>query len=186
MLTENMPSSLELSPRWTLDTVVQRVRPALWQVVALVSLCAAVGSGWTVLARQSELLSPLTAAATMMLVTFAGWYVWGFFTHLSSAVLFGERSDYRETLNAFGRVYVFQALAFFTFTNPLGWLWSWVALYVTVVAWGFVGPRRLGMRTWQAVVAVTLGMLMWLSCLLILTLTLVWDGSYVGVGAFLA
>jgi hypothetical protein len=42
------------------------------------------------------------------------------------------------------------------------------------------------MRTWQAMVAAALGMLLWLACLLALTLVLVWDGTYLGIGAFLA
>jgi hypothetical protein len=183
MLTRKMSMSLEVPVG---EAVMQRVRPSLWQIVALVSFCAGIGSGWTVLARQAELSSPLVAAITMTLATFAGWYVWGFFTHLTDVVLFGGHSDYWGTLNAFGRAYVFQALFFLTFANPLGWLWGWVALYATVVAWGIVGPRHLGMRTWQAIVAVTLGMLLWLACQLILTLALAWSGPCLGVGAFLA
>jgi hypothetical protein len=186
MLTKNTSKLLEVPSGFTLEAMTQRVRPSLWQIVTLVSFCAGVGSGWQVLVSQAELPSPLVAAATMMLATFAGWYVWGFFTHLTDNVLFGGHSDYQGTLNTFGRAYVFQALFFFTFTRPLGWLWGWIALYVTIAAWGIIGPRHLGMRTWQAIVAATLGMLLWLACLLILTLTLVWDGTYVGVGAFLA
>jgi hypothetical protein len=185
MLTKSMSRLSEMPTGLTLERVIQRIRPSLWQVVALVSFFAGVGSGWRVLVCQAELPSPLTATVTMMLATFAGWYVWGFFTHLTDVVLFGGHSDYRGTLNAVGRAYAFQALFFFTFTRPLGWLWGWIALYAIAAAWGIIGPRHLGMRTWQAMVAVTLGMLLWLACLLILTLTLAWDGSYLGVGAFL-
>ena len=101
---------------------------------------------------------------------------------LTDVVLFGGHTDYRGTLHAFGRAYVFQALLFFSFANPLGGLWAWVALYLTVAAWGIVGPRRLGMRTWQAIAAASLGLLWWLACLLILTLTLDGGGSYIGWG----
>ena len=182
MLTKNMSEMpLELNPK----AVIMPIRPKPWQVVALVSFCVGVGSGWSVLVRRAELQSPLVVAAIMVLVTYVGWYIWGFFTHLTDVVLFGGHSDYRGTLNVFGRAYVFQAFSFFTFTNPLGWLWSWIALYVTVVAWGVIGPRHLGMRTWKAIVAVTLGMLLWLACQLILTLTFVCNGPYLGVGAFL-
>ena len=178
-------SILGLRPDLVIESLMQRVRPAPWQTVALVSFAAGVGSGWRALAQQAELLSPLTATATMVLVTFAGWYVWGYLTHLTDLVLFGGRSDYRGTLNAFARAYCFQALFFFTFTTPLGWLWGWTAFLATVAAWGIIGPRHLGIRTWQAVLAATLGMLLWIGCLLILTLTLVWNGTYLGVGAFL-
>ena len=174
------PSSLILDKVWL------RIRPELWHMVALVSFFAGVGSGWQVLIFGAELLSPLAAAATMMLATFGGWYAWSFFTYLADNALFGGHSDYRGTLNAFGVAYLYQAICFFTFVRPLGWVWGWVAFYITVAAWGIIGPRRLGMRTWQAIVAATLGMLLWLACLLVLTLVLVVDGMYVGIGAFLA
>ncbi len=186
MLIKDASELQKVPSGFALDTAMQRVRPALWQVVAVVSLVAGIGNGWQVLAFRAELLSPLVAAIVMTLATFGGWYAWGFFTHLTDSVLFGGHSDYRGTLNAFGRAYVFQALFFFTFTRPLGWLWGWIALYVTIVAWGVIGPRRLGMRTWQAILAATLGMLLWLACLLILTLVLVFDGTYIGIGVFLA
>ena len=93
--------------------------------------------------------------------------------------------DYRSTLNAFGWAYVFQALFALTFTPTLGWLWGWVALYATVAAWGIVGPRRLGMRTWQAIVAAALGLLIWLACLLLITAVLASGGIFLGVGVFL-
>ena len=79
-----------------------------------------------------------------------------------------------------------QALPFFVFTHPLGTLWVWVAFHLTIMAWGIVGPRRLGMRTVQAVVAATLGTLVWLACLSVPMLTVTWDGLYVGIGASLA
>ncbi len=184
MLTKDMTRFVQAP--LSLNKVRQRVRPALWHMVALVSFFAGVGSGWQVLIFRAELLSPLVAAATMMLATFVGWYAWSFFIYLADNALFGGHSDYRGTLNAFGVAYLHQAICFFTFTRPLGWAWGWVAFYVTIAAWGVIGPRRLGMRTWQAIVAATLGMLLWLACLLALTLTLVVDGTYVGIGAFLA
>jgi hypothetical protein len=162
-----------------------RLQPSLWQVVVAASTVAGVGSGWRVLMTKAAPASPLTVAVAMMLVTYAGWYAWAFFTHLTDAALFGGHGDYRSTLNAFGRAYAFQALFALTFTLPLGWLWGWVALYATVAAWGIVGPRRLGMRTWQAIVSATLGMLIWLACLLVMTLTLVSGGLFLGVGVFL-
>ena len=168
------------------EAVAEHVRPAMWQIMVLVSFVAGVGSGWRILIQQAPLLSPLAASITMMLATFAGWYVWSFFTHLTDLVLFGGHSDYRSTLEAFGRAYIFQALFFLIFTNPLGWLWGWIALYVTVAAWGVVGPRHLGMRTWQAIVAASLGMLLWLACLMLVTMSLVVEGNYLGIGAFLA
>jgi hypothetical protein len=188
MLTRNAPTRLlEVPSGWfTLDRVRQRVQPALWQMVALVSFVAGVGSGWQVLVFRAELLSPLVAAATMMLAMFAGWYVWSFFIYLADNALFGGHSDYQGTLNAFGIAYLHQVLFFFAFTRPLGGLWGWIALYLTVAAWGVIGPRRLGMRTWQAILAATLGMLLWLACLLVATLALVFDGTYIGIGAFLA
>jgi hypothetical protein len=167
------------------EAVMEWVRPSLWQIVAGASVAAGIGSGCRIMTRQAELPAALVAALTMMLATFAGWYVWGFFTSLTDRILFGGHSDYRGTLSAFARAYVFQALFLCTFTNPMGWLWGWIALYSTVAAWGVVGPRRLGMRTWQAIVAATLGMLVWLVCLLVLTLTLTVDGQFIGVGAFL-
>jgi len=187
MMTKSMSNFLEMSQessRPSRLSIWQQIRPAWWQVVALVSFGAGIGNGWRALTNPTAQAPPLLAAVTMMLVTFAGWYVWGFFTYLTDAVLFGGHADYRETLDAFGRAFVFQGLLFFTFINSFGWLWGWVALYVTVAAWGIIGPRRLGMRTWQAVVAASLGMLVWLACLLILTLTFVWDGAYIGVGVF--
>ena len=184
MMTKSMSNFLEMSQESSRASIWQQLRPAWWQVVALVSFVAGIGNGWRALTSPTTQTPPLLAAVVMMLVTFAGWYVWGFFTHLTDVVLFGGHANYRETLDAFGRAYAFQGLLFFTFANSFGWLWGWVALYVTVTAWGIVGPRRLGMRTWQAVVAVSLGMLVWLACLLILTLTFVWDGAYIGVGVF--
>jgi hypothetical protein len=50
---------------------------------------------------------------------------------------------------------LFQALSTFAFTHPLDFLWAWVARYLTIMAWGIVGPRRLGTRTVQKVVAAT-------------------------------
>ena len=178
-------SNLEVRPNLVLESLMQRVWRAPWQIVALVSIAAGIGSGWRASAHQAELLSPLSAMVTMILATFAGWYVWSFFAHLTDVVIFGGHSDYQGTLNAFARAYCFQALFFFTFTTPLGWLWGWTAFLATVAAWGIIGPRHLGIRTWQAVLAATLGMLLWMGCLLILTLTLVWNGTYLGVGAFL-
>lgn len=186
MMTESMSRFTEMPKVATREALAQLVHPSLWQVIALISFAAGVGSGWRVLVQQADFLSPLVAAITMILATFAGWYTWGFFTYLTDSVLFGGHSDYQGTLNAFGRAYLFQVLFFFVFAKPLGWIWGWVALYLTVVAWGIIGPRKLGMRTWQAIVAVSIGMLLWLACLLILTLTLVWDGYYIGIGAFLA
>lgn len=182
MLTKTKP--LGTLPGLILESAMQPVRPSLAPIVALVSFGAGVGSGWRVLTCQAGPLSPLMAAATMTLVTFAGWYVWGFFTHQISVALFGAHSDYRGTLNAFGRAYVFQALVLLTFTSPPGWLWGWIAFYVTVTAWGIIGPRHLGMRTWQAVAAAALGMLLWLACQLALSLALTWNSSYVGLGPF--
>lgn len=185
MLIKNTSKLPEMSSSLTWQTAMLRVRPSLWQIVAFASLLAGIGGGWKALGSLEEILSPLPATVTMMLVTFAGWYIWSYFTYLTDQVLFGGHSDYRGTLNAFGRAYVFQALLVFIFTSPLGWMWGWIALYFTVAAWGVIGPRQLGMRTWQAIVAAALGMLLWLACLLILTLTLVWDGLYVGIGVFL-
>ena len=178
-------ANLEVRPNLVLESLMQRVWRAPWQIVALVSLAAGIGSGWRASAHQAELLSPLSATVTMIVATFVGWHVWSFFTHLTDVVIFGGHSDYQGTLNAFGRAYCFQVLLFFTFTNPLGWLWGWIAFYATVAAWGIIGPRHLGMRTWQAVLAATLGMLLWQGCLLALTLMLVSNGTYLGVGAFL-
>lgn len=153
--------------------------------MALVSFAAGVGSGWRVLTHQAPLLPPFKTTATVLLATFAGWYVWGFFTHLTDQVFFGGHSDYRGTLSAFGRVYVFQVLVFFTFTDPLGWLWGWIAFYVTIATWGIIGPRRLGMRAWQALVSATMGALLWLACLLISILTLAGGGTYLRLSALL-
>jgi hypothetical protein len=195
MITKGMPETLNVPRTVTDGTVTERWGSSIWQIVAIVSLAAGIGSGWRVLLLRSEflapvptgdLLSPLTATVTMVLATFAGWYVWGYFTHLFDSVLFGGHSAYRDTLNAFGRAYVFQFLFLFTFTRPLGWLWGWIAMYATVAAWGIIGPRQLGMRTWQAIVSATCGMLVWMACLLLLNITLMLDGGYLGIGAFLA
>jgi hypothetical protein len=185
MLIKNTSKLQELPAGFSLEASAVRVRLASWQMVALASLFAGIGNGWKILGQPVGSLSPLWTAAAMMLVTFAGWYAWGFFTHLTASVFFGGHSDYRGTLDAFGPAYAFQALVLFSFTNPLNWLWSWIALYVTIAVWGVVGPRRLGMRTWQAIVAAALGMLPWLALQLILSVTLVWDGLYTGFGAFL-
>jgi hypothetical protein len=185
MLTKSTSGLSQIPSGFTRQTLRQHMRPSLWQVVALVSFAAGVGNGWRVLFLRLETPSPLTAATATMLTTFAGWYVWGFFTHLTDVILFGGHSDYRATLHAFGCAYIFQLLLFFGFVNPLGWLSGWIALYLTVAAWGIIGPRQLGMRSWQAVAAATLGLTWWLACLLILTLTLTRDGSYIGWGAFL-
>ncbi len=185
MLTKGAANGIEMPWRSASVSVLHRLRPSLWHVVLVVSYAAGVGSGWRVLLTQDEQVSPLAVAATMMLVTFAGWYVWGFFTHLIDVALFGGHADFRGTLNAFGRAYVLQALFVLTFTQPLGWLWGWIALYATVAAWGIIGPRHLGMRSWQAIVAASLGLLLWLACLLALSLALVSDGMRLGVGVFL-
>jgi hypothetical protein len=184
MLSRNTTRPVDLACLVNTDTMIQRAQPSFWLVVALVSFMASASRLWGLSSFQADLPSPLTAAVTTMLVTFLGWFVWGFFTYLIDTRLFGGHGNYSGTLNAFGRAYVCQTLFFFTFTTPLGWLWGWIALYCTVTTWGIVGPRYLGMRTWQAIVAVTLGMLMWLACLLIFSLTLSWDGLYIGVGAF--
>jgi hypothetical protein len=164
--------------------VIGRVQPSFWLLVALISFIASASRLWGLSSFQTDLPAPLTAGVTTMVVTFLGWFVWAFFTYLIDILLFGGHGNYGATLNAFGWAYVCQALLFFTFTTPLGWLWGWIALYCTVTTWGIVGPRYLGMRTWQAILAATLGLLMWLVCLLILSLTLSWDGLYIGVGAF--
>jgi hypothetical protein len=163
-----------------------RIWPAPWEMVAFASLVASVGGGWAVLARQAGTPSPFLVALTMMLATFGGWYVWAFFTHLVDTTLFGGHASYQELLDAFAHAYVFQSLSLFAFTFSLGWLWTWAAFYFTIVAWGVVGPRRLGMRTYQAIVSATLGMLMWLACLLVLILVMTRDGLYVDIGAILA
>lgn len=186
MITKDTSKLIHVPVDLSAANVLRRLRPADWQLVALVSLCAGIGSGWQVLLSQTEFLSPLTAAVTMVLATFVGWYAWGFLTYLTDSVLFGGHSDFQSTLAAFSRAYLFQALFLLTFTRPLGWLWGWIALYLTIGAWAIIGPRQLGMRSWQAVVVATVGMVVWLACLLIGTLTLVWHGSYIGVGAFLA
>jgi hypothetical protein len=186
MLTNNVHKVSEVPSGITLGSLVQLARPSMWQLVALVSCAAGVGSGWRILLHQNEFISPLTATVTMTIATFIGWYVWGFFVYLTDTFLFGGHSTYRGTLNAFGRAYAFQILFLFTFTQPVDWLWGWIALYATVAAWGVFGPRYLGMRTWQAIVTAGAGMLMWLACLTILNVTMIWDGIYLGVGAFLA
>jgi hypothetical protein len=185
MLTKGTSGLSQVAPVSTWEGLRRHLRPSLWQVMTLVSFAASVGNGWRILFWQVESPSPFAAATATMLATFAGWYVWGFFTHLTDVVFFGGHADYRGTLDAFGRAYVFQMLLFFSFVNPLGRLWGWIALYLTVAAWGIVGPRQLGMRTWQAVVAATLGLMWWLACLLILTLTLTWDGSIIGWGTLM-
>jgi hypothetical protein len=159
---------------------------APWQVILGVSFLAGMGSGWTVLLRPSSMLSPFLAAITMMLATYAGWYAWAFFTHLADMVFFGKHGSYQDTLDCFGQVYVLQVLSSLTFAGPLGWMWTWVASYLTVAAWGVAGPRRLGMKSWQAIVAATVGLLLWLACLAAVTLLVTKDGMYVGIGAFLA
>lgn len=170
----------------SLRLALHRVQVLPWQIVVAVSLVAGIGSGWTVLARQAVVPSPFLAATTMMLVTFAGWYVWALGTHLANTALFGRHSSYQGTLDIFAKAYAFQALSFFTFTSPLGWIWTWIAAYLTVVAWAVLGPRHLGMRTWQAIVSVTLGLAVWLACLVGLTMVFTVDGLYMGIGAFLA
>ena len=177
-------SDLEMRPGLALQAVAQRIRPAPWQTVALVSLAAGVGGGWRAVMQQADLSAPFMTAAAMMLVTFAGWYVWGAFTHFTDVLLFGHHSDYRGTLDAFARAYALQALFFFTFSSFLGLQWGWIAFYATIAVWGIVGPRRLGMHSWQAIVAATCGMLLWIGCLVTLTTTLVWNGAYVGIGVF--
>jgi hypothetical protein len=171
----------------SLDTPASllRFQPSLWQAVALVSVAAGLGSSWRVMNHQVHQVSPLTAALVTMLTTFVGWFAWGFLTYVADRVLFGGHADYRTTLNEFGKAYLLQVLFALTFFSPLGWLWGWIALFYTVAAFGVVGPRYLGMRTWQAIVASTLGMLVWLGCLLVFTLTLTVDGVFMGVGAFL-
>jgi hypothetical protein len=164
--------------------LLRHLRPAMWQWVLVTSYAAGVGMGWRTLLMQDEGSSPLHAAASMALVTFAGWYVWGCFTHLVDKVLFRGPGDYRATLDAFGRAYLFQALFLLAFTRPLGWLWGWIALYATVAAWGIIGPRYRGMRTRQALLAATLGLFMWLACLWLLSLVLNADGIVLGVGIF--
>ncbi len=186
MLSKNTGKLISVPSEIGIKSAIQRVRPSPWQIVALVSLLAGLGSAGRAMVLQTRGPSPVTAAVTMLLATFVGWYVWGFFTYLADRVLFGGHADYEGTLRAFGRAYAFQGLFVFTFSASIGWLWGWVAFYVTLAAWGIVGPRHLGTRTWQAMVAGTLGMLLWLVCLSILTLTLSWNGMYVGVGAFLA
>jgi len=171
----------------TLDrSALGRVQVSPWLVVAGISCVAGVGNGWALLARPTLSPSPFLGALTMMLATFGGWWAWSFFTHLIDGALFGGHGDYRETLAAFAPAYSLQALSFLAFTHPLGWVWTWIATYLTIVAWAIIGPRRLGMRTYQAVVAATLGLLVWLACLLAFTLAFQWDGMYVGIGAFLA
>jgi hypothetical protein len=194
MISKSTTKILEMPRASAVVSAMQRVGPSMWPTVALVSLAAGIGSGWRVLFLRSEflapmtsteLLSPLTATATMVLATFAGWYAWGFFIHYCDKALFGGHSTYSGTLNAFARAYIFQVLFLLTFTRPLGWLWGWVALYATVAAWGIIGPRHLGMRTWQAVVSASAGMLMWMACLALMNVALMCDGACLGIGAFL-
>jgi len=164
---------------------MQRLRPALWELVILVSFCAGVGNGWATLNRQpASPQSPIMVAIMTMLLTFAGWYAWGLFTYLMDYGLFGGHSDYSGTLNIFGRAYLCQILLALAFLPPFGWLWWWIALYVTIVTWGIIGPRHLGMRTWQAITSATLGMLVWLACLAILQLALDWEAVLPGLGVF--
>jgi hypothetical protein len=165
---------------------MQRLRPPLWELVILLSFCAGIGNGWAVLNRQADPRSPLLTALTTLGVTWAGWYVWGFCTYLNDRLLFGGHSDYRGTLNVFGRAYLFQLLIALSFVPPLYWLWGWIGLYATLVAWGLIGPRHLGMRTWQAILSGTLGLLMWLASLLALQLALGWEGIYPFLGTFSA
>jgi hypothetical protein len=162
-----------------------RTRLSPWLIVAVVSYCAAIGGANRVQSSQTALLPPLAAAITMVVTTFAGWLVWGFFTYTAGRVLFGHQVNYRAMLRAFGWAYAAHALFYLVCTHPMGWLWGWVALYVTIAGWGIIGPRQLGMRTWQAITTATLGMLFWLACLLVLTLTLTWNGAYFGVGVFM-
>jgi hypothetical protein len=194
MISKSTPKILEMPRATAVVSAMQHVGTSMWPLIALVSLAAGIGSGWRVLFLRSdlltpttsaELLSPLTATATMVIATFAGWYVWGFFIHYCDKALFGGHSTYSGTLNAFARAYVFQVLFLLTFTRPLGWLWGWIALYATVAAWGIIGPRQLGMRTWQAVVSASAGMLMWMACLVLMNVTLMTDGVSFGIGAFL-
>lgn len=184
MLSRHTTRPVDLASLVDTETAMRRMQPSFWLVMALVSFTASASRLWKLSAFQADIPSPLSVAITTMLATFLGWFVWSFFTYLTDTFLFGGHADYCTTLNAFGRAYVCQALFFFSFTTPLGWLWGWIAMYCTVTTWGIVGPRHLGMRTWQAIVAAALGMLMWLACLLILSLTLTWNGLYIGVGAF--
>jgi hypothetical protein len=172
--------------RSTLRRALGRAHLAPWQVMLIVSTLAGVGSGWTALVRQSNVPSPFLAALTMMLATFAGWYAWSWFTHLADVVLFGGHSDYQGVLDTFWQAYAFQGLSLLTFVEPIGWLWTWVGAYFTIVAWGVIAPRRFGMRSYQAIAAATAGMLVWLACLLVVVLVLKWQGMYLGIGAFLA
>jgi hypothetical protein len=185
MLTKSPAKGVGLQSRSSFAWLLRHLRPSLWQWVLVASYAAGVGVGWRALLTRGEQASPLQATATMMVLTFAGWYVWGFFTHVVDKALFRGPSDYLATLDAFGRAYVFQALFLLAFTRPLGWLWGWIALYATVAAWGIIGPRHLGMRTRQALLAVTLGLFMWLACLSLLSLLLNGDGLVLGVGIFL-
>jgi hypothetical protein len=186
MLTRGASKLFGLPAKPMKEVLLHRLRPAEWELVALASLCAGIGSGWRVLLLQADLHSPLTTALTTILAIFCGWYVWGFFLYLTDNVLFGSPIGYRETLRVFGRAYIFQALFVLTFTRPLGWVWGWIALYLTVAVWAIVGPRQHGTRTWQAVLAATVGMLVWLACLLALTLMLSREGVYIAIGIFLA
>ncbi len=156
-----------------------------WQAVIGMSTLAGIGSGWAALFRHSSIPSPLWAAFSMMLVTFAGWYAWSFFTFLTDHLVFRGHSDWYSIRHAFAQAYMLQGLSFLVFTHPLGTLWSGVAAYLTIFAWGIVGPRQLGMRTWQAIVSATIGMLMWLACLVVLLFALQQNGVYLGIGAFL-
>jgi hypothetical protein len=185
MIAKDLTSLPQRSKALSASAVLRRFQVVPWEIVIAASFLAGIGNGWTALIRQSRIPSPFLAAVTMMLATFAGWYVWGFFTHLIDRTFFGDHADYQGVLDTFWRAYVFQALSLLTFIHPMGWLWTWIASYATIVAWGIVGPRRLGMKTWQALVSATLGMLMWLACLVALTLTLKVDGLYIGIGAFL-
>jgi len=159
---------------------MRRIHLSQWQIVGLASLSAAAGA-----ALRSNLMPPLLTFGVTALTVFGGWYVWGLFTYLTETVLFGGQADYRRTLNAFGYAYAFQALSALVWVQPLNWLWGWVALYAIVIVWGIVGPRRTGARTWEAVVAASTGMLVWLACLWVLALNLTWNGMYTGVGVFL-
>jgi hypothetical protein len=184
MLKRDTSNLIEI-PATSMAGLLERLKPATWQVMACVSLLAGIGSGWRILVQESELLSPLLVSTVTVLVIFAGWYAWSFFIYLTDSVLFGRRSSFHELLSAFAWAYVAQIFFFLVFTRPLGWLWGWVALYATITAWGIVGPTRLGTRTWQAVLSATIGMFVWLAGLLALTLMVSWQGVHFGFGVFL-
>jgi hypothetical protein len=144
MQAKNVLGHSEIAVKLSIGEAFRRIQLAPWQMVAGVSLVAGVGNGWAVLARQPVMPSPFLSALTMMVAVFAGWYAWAFFTHLVDIVLFGGHSNYADLRDAFAQAYVCQALSFFTFTHPLGFLWFWVAFYLTIMAWGVWGcdPTR--------------------------------------------